>query len=408
MDTGGGTETRLTRDELYELVWAEPIQKLAPRFGISDVAFKKTCVRMRVPTPGRGYWAKKAAGKTMRRLALPRLPDSVPSSTTTAVFRRAPKLSPKEKEEATGPVADQERYEALPEHRITMPEMLADPHTLVAESIHLLRKSRTDAQHLLVLSGKKCLDVSVTLGTGDRAMLLYDTLLKALAARGYTVAVESDEHGTTTTVAVGTERVAIGIDERVERVERKPDPKAKRPVFGKEYDYVPTGRLTLRLRLPYLSTRLRQSWWDGAKQRVEMCLNDFIVGIVAAAEALKQQRLEQEARARAWRAEEERRQLAEQRRQDEAARVRALRASLKGWRRSVVVREYAAAMRKAAEAVSQLGEGEPMTEWLQWVDAYADCVDPRHPVPTVPVDPEPHQWQHGPATRALGDLEDNW
>jgi hypothetical protein len=54
--------THLTRDELYERVWAEPMHTLAPRFGISDVALKKTCTRMWVPTPGRGYWAKRNAG----------------------------------------------------------------------------------------------------------------------------------------------------------------------------------------------------------------------------------------------------------------------------------------------------------------------------------------------------------
>ena len=36
---------------------------LSTRFGISDVALKKTCARVGIPTPERGYWAKKDAGK---------------------------------------------------------------------------------------------------------------------------------------------------------------------------------------------------------------------------------------------------------------------------------------------------------------------------------------------------------
>jgi hypothetical protein len=36
---------RLSRKQLYELVWSEPMKILAPRFGISDVALKKTCAR---------------------------------------------------------------------------------------------------------------------------------------------------------------------------------------------------------------------------------------------------------------------------------------------------------------------------------------------------------------------------
>lgn len=36
---------------------------LSAPFGITDVALKKTCARAGIPTPERGYWAKKEAGK---------------------------------------------------------------------------------------------------------------------------------------------------------------------------------------------------------------------------------------------------------------------------------------------------------------------------------------------------------
>ena len=54
---------RYDRDELYEKVWAQPIQQLAEEYGVSNVTLAKACKRRRVPVPGRGYWAKKAAGK---------------------------------------------------------------------------------------------------------------------------------------------------------------------------------------------------------------------------------------------------------------------------------------------------------------------------------------------------------
>jgi hypothetical protein len=41
------------------------------RFGISDVALKKTCARAAIPTPDRGYWAKKEARKKTFQAALP-------------------------------------------------------------------------------------------------------------------------------------------------------------------------------------------------------------------------------------------------------------------------------------------------------------------------------------------------
>lgn len=54
---------RLTREELYDLVWAKPMTQVALHFGISDRAMAKICAKKQVPVPPRGYWAKKSVGK---------------------------------------------------------------------------------------------------------------------------------------------------------------------------------------------------------------------------------------------------------------------------------------------------------------------------------------------------------
>jgi len=67
------TAARYDREELYEKVWAQPIQTLAKEYGGSDVALARACRRRRIPLPGRGYWAKKAAGKPVPDRHYPRL-----------------------------------------------------------------------------------------------------------------------------------------------------------------------------------------------------------------------------------------------------------------------------------------------------------------------------------------------
>jgi hypothetical protein len=62
---------RLNRKELYDLVWSEPMKTLSARFGISDVALKKACARIGIPTPERRYWAKKDAGKEVLQATFP-------------------------------------------------------------------------------------------------------------------------------------------------------------------------------------------------------------------------------------------------------------------------------------------------------------------------------------------------
>ncbi len=72
-------------NELYERekeeVWIEPVQIVAKRYGISDVALAKTCRRLAVPLPPRGYWASiRGGGKPPRPPLAPY--ESLPKSKT--------------------------------------------------------------------------------------------------------------------------------------------------------------------------------------------------------------------------------------------------------------------------------------------------------------------------------------
>src|ERR1700680_4274538 len=62
---------RVTRLELYELVWSGSLTGVAPQFDISDVGLKKTCAKFDIPVSPEGYWAKLQAGKPTTEIALP-------------------------------------------------------------------------------------------------------------------------------------------------------------------------------------------------------------------------------------------------------------------------------------------------------------------------------------------------
>ena len=74
-------ETSLTRQELYDLVWSEPMIKVAAKLGVSGVALAKTCRRHAIPVATRGYWARIRAGKRVDKVPLhPRglgMPDTI-------------------------------------------------------------------------------------------------------------------------------------------------------------------------------------------------------------------------------------------------------------------------------------------------------------------------------------------
>jgi hypothetical protein len=66
------------REKLYEEAWAEPMQHIAKRYGVSDVFLGRVCRKLKLPLPGRGYWARKTAGKPLpKRPPLPRIDDAI-------------------------------------------------------------------------------------------------------------------------------------------------------------------------------------------------------------------------------------------------------------------------------------------------------------------------------------------
>jgi hypothetical protein len=61
----------VSRKELYELVWAIPMTKVAAKFSVSGSYLARICALLRVPRPQRGYWAKLQVGTAPAQPALP-------------------------------------------------------------------------------------------------------------------------------------------------------------------------------------------------------------------------------------------------------------------------------------------------------------------------------------------------
>ena len=81
------------REELYRQVWEQPLLKLAKEYGVSAVALGKTCRKLVVPVPGRGYWAKLAHGhQSIKKPPLPKV-DDIPVIYRSTVVHREPIMS---------------------------------------------------------------------------------------------------------------------------------------------------------------------------------------------------------------------------------------------------------------------------------------------------------------------------
>ncbi|MBX3201759.1 MAG: hypothetical protein KF894_26720, partial [Labilithrix sp.] len=295
------------RDELYERVWSKPVSKVAEAYGVSDVALAKMCRRLGVPVPGRGYWARVAAGQKPKRRPLAPLKSGQP--TELRVRRWRPPMPPEATVQGEGQPVAAEPQEETP---IQVADTLEEPHELVAMSVVALRKSKPGDDGIVRCRDRRCLAVEVAPKSADRALRIMDALIKALTARGLNVEVlDTADVGVwmpnvtrrtvkmpVTLVRVDGESVPFGLEELTESVQVDPrDPARWRPPT---FEQRPTGKIRLRVRDdldPYrFRAGVRKNWADTEKRRVDDCLTAFVRGLRTIASAIKGERLENERR----------------------------------------------------------------------------------------------------------------
>jgi len=359
------------------MVWSEPESKLARGYGLSDRGLGKICKRLEIPVPGRGYWQMKKKGLKM---PVPPLRPTKKLNATGAYIHRTskPQREGKEDNETCGLIT----AEKMPENKIIVPPSLDSPHSLITMTQRSLIGAKADARGLKQPRARGCLDIHVGQDSIDRAMLIMDTLVKALETRGFDISVHK-EPPFSTTVSVMDEVIKFALIEDLDRTERKLTAaqikeKEKHPwrYSTQEYDYSPNGVLSLRIKNDD-SLNTRKTWSDGRRQRLEECLNSFVGGLAKAAIAIKHLRTEREQREIRWQEEKRKREEAERIWQEEQEKMKALDREIASWQRSQQIRSYIDAVKKWG--IQKYGEIKPdskLQQWLTWATKQADRLDP--------------------------------
>ena len=246
------------RNKLYEEVCVEAVDRVAKRYGVSGVALAKTCRNLKVPLPGRGYWAKHKVGKAPKRLPLPsmkeppricrqRIPARKPDNTEDPkepkrlrpdVFRDAKRLVDEEK---------------LPENRISVPDMMDTYHPMVellSAKAEKKRKAIIKKWRDYTRDPKEVVDgllrMSVRDEHFDRAARIMTALIGALESRGYAVAAEYREYrGNRSFVTIMEQEIPFRLREPSKR--REPTKEEKARVSYLRYVDEPSGYLEFEL-----------------------------------------------------------------------------------------------------------------------------------------------------------------
>jgi len=169
----------------------------------------------------------------------------------------------------------------------------------------------------------KGLDILVTKDSTRRSLLIMDALVKALEHRGYPVSIKEGS----TTALIQDCKISFGITEAVKRIELT---KGIEVMYSweREWEYLPTGKLSLEIKERFHGQKAIR---DGKTQQLGNCLNRFILLLVRAAEIMKIEKVEREARWREYEKEREIEQLASWKRDLEKVRTEQLSKSSAEW-----------------------------------------------------------------------------
>ena len=344
-------EVKMTRQDLYDLVWKESMLSLSKKYSISGTGLKKKCKVLDIPVPEMGYWAKLQFGKTGGRKTP--LPAFDGDQTVTLYLREENDPMNESRNEI---LKQLESDESL---KITVPEKLVNPDKLIAAVKDDIFKRRVwNKNEDIVYNSSGYLNIRVSPKNIHRALLIMDTLIKVLKQRGHSVTIEYN----TTNFIIEGEKIPICCREKQTRVLVK-------GTYYDSYDNKPTGLLSLKVDESYS----KKEWTEG-KKTIEQLLPKIIIDLELMGKKLKEERIERE---RYWAEQKEKDRIAKEihdRKEKELKNFLEILKNAKRHDNSQKIRKYADELERFSIENGSLSDD--MREKIQWIRKKADWYDP--------------------------------
>lgn len=257
------------REDLYKKVWEKVLVQVAADYGLSDNGLKKICIKMNIPIPYTGYWAKLKHGKDVFQTPLPNLK---PGDLETYKLE----IEVKKKIELL------ERYDKLItmeedlENKITVPHKIGRYHPIAKLTKEGILKDRVSIYDpFLRVHRGKVFNLTVSPNTVNRATLILNTFLVELEKRGFIIRTAHDETDWAETKIVFEDQFFEIELREIAKIESRE--KINSYTRQKEFEKIkiPTGMLKLELKHYWGSQTALVK--DNKKLKVEDQLNHFII-----------------------------------------------------------------------------------------------------------------------------------
>ncbi len=263
--------------------------------------------------------------------------------------------------------------ETLPEMAIIIQEKVKNEHPYVKNTRLELERRLKDKSNV-GLSNKQIknyekdtFDVSIWSDSIQRALNILQSLCDAFEKRGFALVSEWNENNRNGHIymMIMEEKIAFSITEYSKKIKSE-----KKDIYALDYEYVPTGKLTLQnLDTPY-QVSCQYRWSDTKKISLEERLNDVVAGFIFSAawkkEYAERRKIEKENQERkeAIRREEERFARIEKQ------RIANFRKGTEYWVEYQNMAAFLAAIKKAYKESSE--KNEDIEKWIHWAANYLE------------------------------------
>lgn len=346
---------KISRQELYDLVWSKPMKALTKEYNISDYELRKIAKKIDIPLPQFGYWQKLQYDKKVKKIPL-----SIDFKGEELIILN------KTKEENNVMSTYYKLLKQIttdPSLSFNVPDRLSNPDILITEAQNYFASKKKEERATfrgLMSTASGIINMSVAPKNTGRALRFMNKLIKLMRIRGHNIIVS----GNNTYAVVKDEKIKIQFREIIRKVVIKNE--------NRSWDYTDFKASGI------LSFKIDQSpekyFKDSDSQKVEDQLPKILTKLEFLSIQLKKQREKIENWHREYNKIKEAEEAIKKRKSTEIENFKKLLEESERCKKAVDMRNYIKQIEN--NAIKDNNLSEELTNWINWANNKADWYDP--------------------------------
>ena len=350
---------KISRKELYDLVWSKPMSTLAKEYLISDNGLRKICKKFNIPLPQLGHWQKLQYNKKVNVIPLPK--DFKGEDSIT--------LSERIEGENKGNEGISQFHKLLKEISsdsslsFKVPDKLSNPDKLISEAKENFA-SKSKEKHAIyrgvMTTSQGIISITVAPKNTSRALRIMDKIIKLLKQRGHNIIVKYN----TTHVVIRDEEIKIRLREKLKRITIPHD-----KYSWSTTDYIPTGILSFKI-----DEYPEKEFNDNNKLTLEEQIPKILTKLELVSDKIKRDNEEREIRHQEYLKKREIEEAIKKRHKNEIENFKKLLEDSERWKKATDLRNFIKELESNAIKENKLSE--ELSNWIKWSIDKADWFDP--------------------------------